>query len=362
MRGAPTEFVQASTDVIVLSLPAVNFVRFIQQIPEFANYFYNLSNLQEAYKVAIAAAELQPLKSTNWRNGLVERVRKARTISFAKEKSLRELEKLPSGWNWYLSTPDVPGVPVGTAVLPSAEKLPIRRGFILPYRLIGLPDANTPTSAVSSVDLIPSQSVINEAPTDLQQLGILEEDNLHDEARHPAVRGKGPQREALAVSEMMALSQQIPFRRDAIQKVLENQFRRDKGLTLELIAGLCELLGMSCQLAKTDKSHINSIEAPAVFFLEDVPVVFYGLERGKLIIAHPHHGIRKLPLDEVEIKLEKEFRFIPQTLQRLTSRFGWNWFTPLLKKYNRSDSRICSFIAGPDVWTCDSTSTATNNR
>ena len=66
--------------------------------------------------------------------------------------------------------------------------------------------------------------------------------------------------------EMIALHQQVPFRRDAIQKVLDSQFRRDKGLTLELIAGLCELLGMTSQLAKTSTEHINSIEAPAVFF------------------------------------------------------------------------------------------------
>ena len=36
--------------------------------------------------------------------------------------------------------------------------------------------------------------------------------------------------------EMIALYEQVPFRRDTIQKVLDNQFRRDKGLNLELMA------------------------------------------------------------------------------------------------------------------------------
>ena len=57
----------------------------------------------------------------------------------------------------------------------------------------------------------------------------------------------------------MYLSEEIQFKK-------YHQFRRDKGLTLELIAGLCELLGMNSQLAKTDAIHINSVEAPAVMF------------------------------------------------------------------------------------------------
>ena len=30
--------------------------------------------------------------------------------------------------------------------------------------------------------------------------------------------------------------QKVPFRRDSIQKVLEDQFRRDKSLSIELLA------------------------------------------------------------------------------------------------------------------------------
>ena len=144
---------------------------------------------------------------------------------------------------------------------------------------------------------------------------------------------------------MVALHQQVPFRRDIIQKVLEGQFRRDKGLSLELMAGLCEMLGMSSQLAKTASAHINSVEGPAVLFLDDVPVIFYGMQRGKLSIAHPHHGIQKLTPQEFSTKIGEQFRFmLPRRVSTTpTSRFGWNWFTPLLKKYKTS--LILVFVA-----------------
>ena len=63
MRGEPTELVQASTDVVVLALPAVAFVQFIHEISEFAEHFHNLNNKHESYTVAVAAAELNPKRS-----------------------------------------------------------------------------------------------------------------------------------------------------------------------------------------------------------------------------------------------------------------------------------------------------------
>ena len=228
LRGAPTEFVQASSEVVALALPGNIFIRFIQEVPAFATHFFNLTNQQEAYAVAVAAAELQPKRSANWRDGLLERVQKTKTVSLKVDQQLQELETLPTGWNWHLSTPDIPGVAVGTTLTPISETLPRRPGFLLPYRIIALPEGIMPTQNVKISDLVQKASEYNEPPIDLQQLGILEEDNLHDEARNPVVRGRGRINETLAICEMIALHQQVPFRRDAIQKVLDSQFRREK--------------------------------------------------------------------------------------------------------------------------------------
>ena len=46
------------------------------------------------------------------------------------------------------------------------------------------------------------------------QLGIVEENNIQDEDKYPLVRGKGLLNEALAVCEMIALNQQVPYKRD----------------------------------------------------------------------------------------------------------------------------------------------------
>jgi len=339
LRAAPSEFVQASTDVAALALPAPNFVSLMQEEPAFAAHFCQLTNVQEAYAVAVAAAELQPRLPANWRDDLIERVRQARTISLVAGEPLALLPPLPPQWRWYLSTPDLPGLPVGAPLQLDAASLPERSGFCLPYRVVALPDGALPSQAPPAAGVfIQPASELPESLIDLQQLGILEDDQLTDDSRYPEVRGRGPLREALAVCEMIALQQHVPFRRDAIQKVLEDQFRRDKGLSLELMAGLCELLGMTSQLAETTSDHVGSVESPALLLLDGVPVVLHGLRKGRVVLAHPHQGIQRLPLRQVQQQLGESFRFaLPRRVATTpTTRFGWSWFTPLLKKYRTS--------------------------
>lgn len=346
VRGEASEFVQASSEVLVLCLPAAQFVHFLKNQPEFAGYFNKLINIQEAYGVALAAAELQPLRPQGWRDTLYERALLAKVASLEENEPFSSLPDLPEQWHWYLSTPNVPNFPVGTCIDLNLQKLPVRVGFQLNYRFIALPDGILkPKFSNISTEAIDLSSECVDSPIDLEQLGILEGDKLEDDQRFPVVRGRGALHEALAVTEMLSLEQQVPFRRDAIQKVLEDQFRRDKGLSLELLAYLSELLGMKSQLAETSREHINSIEAPAIFFLADIPVIFHGIYNGKIILAHPHHGIQKLNISHVQCQFAESIRFVlPRRVAATpTSRFGWGWFTPLLKKYKTS--LILVFIA-----------------
>ena len=345
-RGEASEFVQASSEVLVLCLPAAQFVHFLKNQPAFSSYFSKLTNIQEAYGVGLAAAELQPLRPQGWRDTLYERASLAKVASLKENEHFSALPVLPEQWHWYLSTPNVPNFPVGTCIDLNLKQLPVRVGFQLNYRFIALPDGILkPKYSNISTEDIDLASECLDSHIDLEQLGILEGDKLEDDQRFPVVRGRGALHEALAVTEMLSLEQQVPFRRDAIQKVLEDQFRRDKGLSLELLAYLSELLGMNSQLAETSREHINSIEAPALFFLADIPVIFHGIHKGKIILAHPHHGIQKLNISHVQSQLAESFRFVlPRRVAATpTSRFGWGWFTPLLKKYKTS--LILVFVA-----------------
>ena len=334
LSAVPFEWVSVSEDSLLLAFPADGFINAFCNCKSFAAFFEELPAPQEAYRVACAAAELQPKRSAGWHNDLKLRLSKASACSVIAEAPLQLPAHAPADFNWHLSSDGVPGWSVGALVF-SGQSLPARPGYQLPYRLIGLPQtAELPASEqVIGVDLLPWEE--EAPPTSLQELGILEDDHLVDDDRYPIVRGQGQLAEGLAICEMVALQQRVPFRRDAVQKTLEEQFRRDKSLSLELLAGLCELLGLNTQLAETDPAHLRSVEAPALMMLEGVPVVLFAHHGHQVVLGHPQKGLQRVALEEIQAQLGDRFRFaLPRCVGSTpTSRFGWNWFTPLLGKY-----------------------------
>ena len=135
------------------------------------------------------------------------------------------------------------------------------------------------------------------------------------------------------------------FEKIQSHKVLEDQFRRDKDLSIELIGGLLELLGMNCQLGEVDPKYFSSVEDHAVFFLEGIPVILFAQKGETIYLGHPHKGLEQIPLNDIESLPCEKLRFISprRVASTPTSRFGWSWFTPLLKKYKKS--LILVFIA-----------------
>lgn len=155
---------------------------------------------------------------------------------------------------WFLSTSGVPGWPVGSYLSPGTN-LPEQTNLSVPYRAVGIIKSviNKDLSEVLDISqpIVHQEAEFNQV-TSLHQLGILEQDNLSDSDKYPFVQGRGPRQEAIAVIQMVSLQQNVPFRRDAIDKAVKEYYRRDKSPSLEMLASLFELVGLTCQLAETD--------------------------------------------------------------------------------------------------------------
>ena len=350
LRAEACEWVTASDHCVVLALPAVEFLRGIQEEEAFGEWFASLAQPQENYFVANAAYAQCLKRPASWRSSLFKYVDDALAVSIRPNSPFIPPPSRP-GTTWHVSTAGIPNCSVGTQVV-EGEKLPQREGFHFSYRLIGLQPihqeglelsfSNDPDQQFFDQDIEKFDQLSN---TSLQQLGILEEDELSEEDIYPVVRGKGDLKEAMAVIEMMAMVQKVPFRRDSIQKILEDQFRRDKVLSIELLGGLCESLGLRTQIGKVDNAYLGSLEAPALLFFGDCPVVVFDVRPEKVILGHPREGLKSVDFSTFRDSFEDTVRFaLPRRIGSTpTSRFGWGWFTPLLGKYRKS--LILVFIA-----------------
>ena len=66
--------------------------------------------------------------------------------------------------------------------------------------------------------------------------------------------------------------------------------------------------------------------------------VLFGVSKSHVLIGNPTSGLERIPFEAFKSRCGDRIRFaLPRRLQTTpTSRFGWNWFTPLIVKYKRS--------------------------
>ena len=344
LRGAPCEWVIASETTTALSISAEKFASVIIESSEFQSSFSRLTNPQESYLVTSCASRLSTKIDASYLANLVEYSKSSLVCHFLPGVPF-EPPSETSNTHWYLSTESVPNYPVGSLVEKGAI-LPKVLGYKLPFRCIGIP-----------VDFVPlTKSVVTAGASDIpfesdntissiSQLGILENDLLEDNQKFPYIRGGTKIKNILAACQVVALQQKAPFRRDILQRLIENQFRRKSEVSLELIAKLCEVLGLKSQIAAVDTKNITSIECPVILLFEDTPVVLHAFSHNQAVIAHPIRGLVRIYLDEFKSSLGERFRFVlPRRIGSTpTSRFGWSWFTPLINKYKKS--LVLVFIA-----------------
>ena len=342
MRGGACEASIASTDVRLLAFPSSLFINAYRDLPAFADHFSRLTSLQESHTVAVAAAQQAPQLSANWQKRLQDVASQAVVCTLVPGEAFAPAPQHVQ-LVWCLSTPDVPGWPVGCAV-PAGSVLPPRPGFQLPLRLIGFQPLlqvqdSTPSSALGPADVaLQSDSALILPSTTLEDLGIVEAESLGDEDTYPSLRGESPLDQALAVTEMVALYLQVPFRRDAIKAVISEHFRRDKGLAVELLAGLCELLGLQTQLSEVSSDLLVQVEAPSIWLLDGVPVVHYHTRGRMLLLGHPSRGLIRVDVAEIQQQLpERLLLALPRRVATTPQKtFGLSWFVPLLRKYRGS--------------------------
>ena len=347
LRASPCEWVSASSRTVVLALPADKFVSFVIKYPKFQEWFSSLPNSQENIHVALEGSKLMPQKFANWKNKLRDIAEDAIVISAVPGTTFTPpIFDDSDSYTWHISTDSIPDLPIGTPIK-DGTLLPKNENFNLKYRIVGfkslnivgtLPEhANLNQSKVESLESLSSAS--------LSSLGIVESDSQTNKDIYPIVKGYGLLNEILAVCEMLALFSNVPFRRDTLKKVIEGQFRRDKSLSIQLMGGLSEILGFISQLGEVDARNFENVEAPALFLLDQTPVILFKITPDQAVIGHPQTGLLEMPTNLLKEKLDDSMIIaIPRKVQETPStRFGWSWFTPLIKKYKRS--LILVFVA-----------------
>ena len=159
------------------------------------------------------------------------------------------------------------------------------------------------------------------------------ERNVVDSLR--LIRADGPLQETLACFQMLAQLMKLPFRRDSIEKVLQDNLRRGLTPNLQLCGQLAASLGLHVMAARVPAAAGTRLQVPSLVPWNNGFALVVASHEGALKLASPKHGMVTLLPDDLEENFPEGIELLLMERSNATpdQKFGPGWFWPALKRY-----------------------------
>jgi ATP-binding cassette, subfamily B, bacterial HlyB/CyaB len=350
IRDIACETAIASTEVICLTISSTEYLRLLDEYSAFGDARKNQCHLIEIFDVLGAQQQVQVQANLNIKELAQTVLPEAKVHHLPPGKT--PFHQLDREYIWFVSGGGlITEYPVGSRLEASGEQDVLEVKGKNSARLIGL----------SSSTLLPHSYQI-QAP--IQQSSSNHTDNLdipyapEEESppeittakteqkikKYPFVRGRGELKSAIACFQMLCQYLQIPFRREVIRRVLNEQIKRTGSISFPVCAYLAELIGLRAQLVDVPVDNITRIPTPALISYGDSYAVVYEASSRVVVLGVPEQGILRYKPAEVVAQLNAEENSYPPQVKVLLlspskttpqQRFGLQWFLPYLSRYRR---------------------------
>ncbi|MBD2346324.1 peptidase domain-containing ABC transporter [Anabaena subtropica] len=354
LRDVACETAIASTDeVIGLTLNAAHYLGLLESYPAFAHARQNQSYIIEVFDVLGS----QLAKQANVINNLDELATQA--LQNAKIDYLPPgrnfLHQLDSDSIWFVSGGTVTNYPIGSRLEPSDGNRVIEVRGESPARLIGLAPSDllfldNDYRQPGQLTVHDSQSAIAEV-LDIpyateEEIPQSDSSSNHGKQKQkfPFVRGKGELNSTFACFQMLTKHLQIPFRKEVVRRILNEQIKRQGSISFPACAYLSELIGLKANLVDLPAAAITRVPTPALVKYGDGYAVLYAADTNNVVLGVPSQGIVSCKPAQIVEHLEiVENSYPPQIRVLLLSstketpkeRFGLRWFLPYLSRHRR---------------------------
>jgi ATP-binding cassette subfamily B protein len=325
LRGVSCEAAIASSEVIAITLEAEEFLQLMAKEPEFAQAVRSRPQITEVFDLlslelqrqADAATDLKDLVRQLWQQITVVNLPPGKVDS----------QKFNDDHLWLISAGMFDGMSVGSRLLIDNNHPDIWHSDT-EIRLIGIPwKSNTKKSSkdnTSSLAISPAP----EYPPNPAVEQIAAPDSIF-------VSGQGLLDVSLACFQMLHRILGGSFRRDLIRKVLTNQLKSNKQISLQVAGAVVEMMGLQAQLVKVPANVINRLSAPAIIYWQESLALLYKITEHEIVVAAPETGISYYSLGEFG-KIwgqSGQVLVIEKPEEERPEKFGLRWFLPSIYKY-----------------------------
>ncbi|HEY9799977.1 MAG TPA: peptidase domain-containing ABC transporter [Leptolyngbyaceae cyanobacterium] len=353
LRGVACETAIASSDeVIGLTLNATDYLHLLESYPAFAHGRQNRSYIIEVFDVLSSQLAEQAQVVTNLDQMAIQALQNAKVDYLTPGRNF--YHQLDSEKVWFVSGGTVTNYPVGSRLDCEDGNRVIEVTGKSPARLMGLSPLDlsflhSDYHQFGELAVSDSQSVVAEI-LDIpyaseEEIPSSTSSNYNTQKqKFPFIRGKGELNSTFACFQMLTKHLQIPFRKEVVRRILNEQIKRQGSISFPACAYLSELIGLKTNLVDLPAAAITRVPTPALVRYGDGYAVLYAADANKVVLGVPSQGIVSCKPAQIIEHLElvpdsypPQIRvlLLSSTKETPKERFGLRWFLPYLSRHRR---------------------------
>ena len=169
---------------------------------------------------------------------------------------------------------------------------------------------------------------------------------MRDDGSYPHLKGKGALEEPFSCLRMLARHFDLPFRKDVIQRILNNQLQtgNESIIKLQTLAAILDILGLRASgLQPNSEELLSRAPFPAILMLKNTPIIIWESSKDQVLISDPREEQKWVEtnfLFEVSKAEELSLLCIEKNANAPKARFGLSWFIPSIKKHKGALAQV----------------------
>ncbi|MDX2099310.1 MAG: peptidase domain-containing ABC transporter [Leptolyngbyaceae cyanobacterium bins.59] len=349
LRGVACETAIASNEAICLTLPSQEFLKLVEQYPDFATAVRDSCHPAEIFELLSGQLNQQARAGVDPK-GLAQQLQPKTVVRYIPPGGT-PVNHLEADRVWVVSGGGIiTNFPIGSRIPTDGNGVLQVPGF-KPARLLGFPESEwlvEPAQAVEA-EVLPSPQQLEAMGADIpyasEQIPEFVPDDRQRERRerkasYPFVRGTGMREGTLACFQMLSRHLRLPFRREVIRRVIDNQIVRTGSVSLQACGAIGELMGLTAQLVEVPGAAFTRIPTPALIEWNDGIALVYEVSDREVTLAVPNTGLIHLRPGELLSRLGAQAERLPVLLLKATKetpqqKFGLSWFLPAIAEHRR---------------------------
>ena len=332
IRSYPCEEVNAISELITLAIPDHVILSLYDNNSKFKTWCNTTIQLSEIFDIIIRRIDSLPKTNLNALELFKEYNEHIAIKTVGKNTALKDKN---NEYQWIAGSGNIHDVKIGTEI--KKDEL-IQTSGKFPARLIGLPlsmNKHILKNEGRPYEISSKLKTAADNSPDLPRSTNLDLGKSSYSKDIPLIKAKGSIKELQACLKMLALELNLPYKKDTVEKILDNAIRKGQKPNIEMCGSLAGVLGLQAYSAKVPTEFGTRLQTPSLIGWKESFALVKSSNSEELVIASPRDGILHIKHYELIESFPEGINVLLVDKTNITPEktFGIEWFWPAIRRY-----------------------------